>query len=54
VQEVDDETQFRDPDYMHDCENAIFDDAMKDFHSPPKTVPYRQPPPAEIEPPATA
>jgi Ran GTPase-activating protein (RanGAP) involved in mRNA processing and transport len=36
VEALDDKTQFRDPDYMRDCANQIFDDAMKDFHSPPK------------------
>lgn len=41
VETLDDNTQFRDPDYMHDCEHQIFDDAMKDFHSPPRRVPLR-------------
>jgi Ran GTPase-activating protein (RanGAP) involved in mRNA processing and transport len=37
VEQLDDRTQFRDHDYMRDCDSQIFQDAMHDYHSPPKT-----------------
>jgi len=43
-EELGDDEQFRDPDYMHDCEDQIFHDGMDEFHHPKRRVDWKTEP----------